>query len=346
MKLTAQQPPALLSPRSQEMNNGTLGGQIQTNTPQSMTPLPPHGHRLRDRSAAQPASFPASGKVGFAAPGILPTPDPTVASCISDEDVARQLMSLGDASNFSRGRTSNSTVDDAFSGAAEASSTGATSDSDEYSDEDAQYAKNRISDYEDDEYTRNPYIKNEFDEYDDEPKTKKIKTKMHDGPSSQHRLAKPPQGSKGKMIKARSNTFPKAAKPPHYLDLAKPPTAPSAPGQLRKVSAPLSFQHQLAADEEDLSSKPRCQRCRKSKKGCDRQRPCQRCKDAGIGVEGCISEDEGNGRKGRYGRHMGVPIKKTIEVVATDTDSQMAGTILSGMAVGQLTSEKSKKRKR
>ncbi|KJR84813.1 C6 finger domain protein [Sporothrix schenckii 1099-18] len=64
-------------------------------------------------------------------------------------------------------------------------------------------------------------------------------------------------------------------------------------------------------DVADLSSKPRCQRCRKSKKGCDRQRPCGRCRDAGIPAELCISEDEGNGRKGRYGRHMGVPVKNT-----------------------------------
>ena len=93
----------------------------------------------------------------------------------------------------------------------------------------------------------------------------------------------------------------------------KIPISPtSLPPQSRKhsVASTLNFQHQLGADEEDLSSKPRCQRCRKSKKGCDRQRPCQRCKDAGIGIEGCISEDEGNGRKGRYGRHMGVPVKK------------------------------------
>ena len=62
-------------------------------------------------------------------------------------------------------------------------------------------------------------------------------------------------------------------------------------------------------DHPDLSSQPRCQRCRKSKKGCDRQRPCGRCRDAGLSADQCISEDEGNGRKGRYGRHMGVPIK-------------------------------------
>ncbi len=60
----------------------------------------------------------------------------------------------------------------------------------------------------------------------------------------------------------------------------------------------------------DLSTQPRCQRCRRSKKGCDRQRPCGRCRDAGISAELCVSEDEGNGRKGRYGRHMGVPLKK------------------------------------
>src|ERR1700760_4376994 len=92
------------------------------------------------------------------------------------------------------------------------------------------------------------------------------------------------------------------------------PTESIEHGHQHKGSASnLSFQHfqqPLGEDEEDLSTKPRCQRCRKSKKGCDRQRPCGRCKDAGIGADGCISEDEGNGRKGRYGRHMGVPIKK------------------------------------
>ncbi|KAF8474007.1 hypothetical protein BDZ91DRAFT_345261 [Kalaharituber pfeilii] len=57
----------------------------------------------------------------------------------------------------------------------------------------------------------------------------------------------------------------------------------------------------LAQDEDPEKPKPRCQRCRKSKKGCDRQRPCQRCKDAGIGIEGCISEDETGTRRGRAG---------------------------------------------
>lgn len=50
---------------------------------------------------------------------------------------------------------------------------------------------------------------------------------------------------------------------------------------------------------DDTPQRPRCQRCRKSKKGCDRQRPCQRCKDAGIPADQCISEDEAGTRRGR-----------------------------------------------
>ena len=60
----------------------------------------------------------------------------------------------------------------------------------------------------------------------------------------------------------------------------------------------------------DSSIKPRCQRCKGSKKGCDRQRPCQRCKDAGIGIEGCISEVEDEFRKDHLDRHAGVAVKQ------------------------------------
>ncbi|KAJ3569753.1 hypothetical protein NPX13_g5975 [Xylaria arbuscula] len=74
------------------------------------------------------------GSIGYPNHGssILPTPDPTIGSCVSEEDkdVAIQLMRLGEMSNISHGRTSASTLDDTFSGKAEvASSTGATSDS-------------------------------------------------------------------------------------------------------------------------------------------------------------------------------------------------------------------------
>lgn len=81
-------------------------------------------------------------------------------------------------------------------------------------------------------------------------------------------------------------------------------------------------------DEEDLSSRPRCQRCRTSKKGCDRQRPCGHCKDAGIGPEGCMPEGDGSGRKGRYGRHMGVSVRKdssfqNIADTSSNSDNQV-----------------------
>lgn len=280
--------------------------------------------------------------------GVLPTPDPTVASCISDEDVARTLIALGDASNYSHGRTSNSTMDETFSAAADAaSSTGATSDSEEYSDADGGPKHRKYLEDEDNEYAQDN-IKGELDDYDGPPKTKKIKTKMHDGPSNGYRPKSNTSVKSGKSSKSRSNTLPKPAKP-SQPGLMKAPSAPASAGQVRKSSgSSLNFQDHLGVDEEDLSSKPRCQRCRKSKKGCDRQRPCGRCKDAGIGIDGCISEDEGNGRKGRYGRHMGVPVKRTGEgLLSEHADSDMMPFDMSADAVGmQGSPDKNKKRKR
>lgn len=347
-QLYSTNPPPVLSPQSYGHNNG-YSGAISQNGPNPLAaPVPQHGHRLRDRNSMQGGSH--NGRAGYSGQ-ILPTPDPTVASCISDEDVARTLIALGDASNFSHGRTSNSTMDDTFSGHADAaSSTGATSDSDEYSDAEGGLPKYRKQlDEGDDEYDHGALIKSEFDEYDGPPKTKKIKTKMHDGPTNGYHNVKSALGSKiVKAGKARVNTLPKPAKPATTPGLMKAPTAPATPTQHRKTSSAsstLNFQHQLGVDEEDLSSKPRCQRCRKSKKGCDRQRPCQRCKDAGIGAEGCLSEDEGNGRKGRYGRHMGVSVKKTAEQAAAEED-HAASSILTEMAAGYGSPDKSKKRKR
>ena len=169
-----------------------------------------------------------------------------------------------------------------------------------------------------------------------------------------------PKVASGGAQKSRSAGIKKVAKPskPRPASIVKKnkaPTvstgfkAPISPASLtpqsRKTSSAstLNFQHQLGADEEDLSSKPRCQRCRKSKKGCDRQRPCQRCQDAGIGADGCISEDEGNGRKGRFGRHMGVSVKKDYQDFTASQDLEVHGTTLNSMAPN---SEKGKKRKR
>lgn len=322
--------------------------------------------------------------------GILPTPDPTIASCISDEDVARQLIALGDASNFSHGRTSASTLDDAFSGVADAaSSTGATSDSGEQSEGDSQIAhgsrqklesspmlppgagkrahkhlddilpscdsSDPSSDEVDGDYEHHEAdegaVKKEFDEYtngNERALTHKIsKSKTA---KSNRRAAEP--GSSARINKANKNNSSsssrKARAPASNVALKAASVANPSSAQSRKTSSAstLNFQHQLAADEDDLSSKPRCQRCRKSKKGCDRQRPCQRCKDAGIGIEGCVSEAEGNGRKGRYGRHMGVPVKKGSDTMSEDNDFQAASAILTDLAGGQDMADKSRKRKR
>lgn len=59
-------------------------------------------------------------------------------------------------------------------------------------------------------------------------------------------------------------------------------------------------------------AKAACQRCKKHKKGCDRERPCERCRDAGIGIEGCISDDEVRRKAGR-------PKKADSMAVRTDT---------------------------
>ena len=99
----------------------------------------PDGRRSRNS-----VSFGQNGAAGNGASGILPTPDPTVGSCMSEEDkdVAIQLMRLGEMSNVSHGRTSASTMDDTFSGRADAaSSTGATSDGDSESDDGAPAAR-------------------------------------------------------------------------------------------------------------------------------------------------------------------------------------------------------------
>lgn len=269
------------------------------------------------------------------------------------------MIALGDASNFSLGRTSASTLDDAFSGVADvASSTGATSDSDEISDHDLDLPKRRRSktfstdDGADEDYKHENIIKSEeFEGSDGPPKTKKIKTKVHDGSAQGVRArsstakAAPPTKA-GPVAKVRANAMPKISKSPGGAPVMKVPSA-SVGSPARKTSASmLNFQHHLGVDEEDLSAKPRCQRCRKSKKGCDRQRPCQRCKDAGIGIEGCVSEDEGNGRKGRYGRHMGVIVKRTAEELAEENGYPKPRALATEPAYTEASSDKSRKRKR
>jgi hypothetical protein len=274
--------------------------------------------------------------------GIIPTPDPTIGSVISDEDVALQLMRLGDASNFStHGRTSTGTLDDALSGKAEAASSEEDSEDCSVADEN--------------QLTLNPFghrpvgIRNSLgsdlseNDYED----------RQDGSLKEEgdKLTPEEWYKKHKTARSMSKSSTKVRK--WKVKTSEDPASPaSLPAMSRKTSnASLNFQHfqkPFGEDEEDLSTKPRCQRCRKSKKGCDRQRPCARCRDAGIGIEGCVSEDEGNGRKGRFGRHMGVPIKKGTSEAGDSMDLDGPQTFITptAMAPPPLVSDKSKKRKR
>ncbi|KAL8656873.1 MAG: hypothetical protein Q9226_002483 [Calogaya cf. arnoldii] len=349
----------LPSPQSYGHNEYPHG--IVTNNPSYAVPLPAsHGHRLRDRSNAPRLSgqgvAPALSRPQ--AFGILPTPDPTVASCISDEDVALQLMRLGDASNISHGRTSASTLDDALSGRAEIASS-ASSDGDDES-EDVEYSSARISQmqsgsesitklaayavnghgYEADSslpvFNHTEHSGKDLDrEYQlDERKDGLFKSDPDDivNEYEQSVGAANRKTSHGKVTasskrgskpgKQRSGTSHKQAKILSVPAGAKAPLSPASvapPSRKTSSASTLNFQHHLGVDEEDLSSKPRCQRCRK---------------------KGCVSEDEGNGRKGRFGRHMGVSVKKDTPM---ELDSDVPNTSPTGLTSN---SDKSKKRKR
>lgn len=301
-----------------------------------------------------------------------------------------QLIRLGDASNFSHGRTSASTLDDGFSGAADASSTGATSDGGESDIDDAElppHSKHKLEsspmlppgairrthkqlddilpsfdstdvsgDEGDEDYRQEDghegLVKSEPDDdalyTESGPKAKKTKTRASSSVTNKSAGSKAITGKAIKSNKSRPAVVSRKPKVVPAVSTQKmaPPQMVSPIPSHRSPESEVNFQAQLAADEEDLSTKPRCQRCRKSKKGCDRQRPCQRCKDAGIGIEGCISEDEGNGRKGRYGRHMGVPVKKAMEATESNHDMPPIGSAIVAAPPLVAASDKNKKRKR
>jgi hypothetical protein len=46
--------------------------------------------------------------------------------------------------------------------------------------------------------------------------------------------------------------------------------------------------HRTEVSKDVAPQKPRCQRCRKLHRGCDRERPCGCCDSAGIGYDGCV----------------------------------------------------------
>ncbi|KAH8195003.1 hypothetical protein TruAng_010825 [Truncatella angustata] len=294
-------------------------------------------------------------------PNILPTPDPTIGSNMSEEDkdVALQLMRLGDMSNISHGRTSASTLDDTFSGNADAcSSTGATSDGE--SDNGVELPPARRQKLEMPMSTGRLYQTTEThfiaprehaeasgddadyeDGGEDGPRLNDVKPKSQKPrlPSLKTGVAKP----KSKIPKPLTNKVKKS----NSISAPGPMSPTSLPTQSRKpsIAGPGFLPGQPGEDDQpDLSTKPRCQRCRKSKKGCDRQRPCGRCRDAGLTADQCVSEDEGNGRKGRYGRHMGVPVKNSAETMLQPT-LLPAAPITAPMAPPMIGA-KDKKRKR
>ncbi|KAI2466701.1 hypothetical protein F4781DRAFT_339875 [Annulohypoxylon bovei var. microspora] len=304
------------------------------------------------------------GSIGYPGngSGILPTPDPTIGSCVSEEDkdVAIQLMRLGEMSNISHGRTSASTLDDTFSGKADiASSTGATSDADSESENELPPSRRQKLDLSGTNRKIYPTTHNHFipsrESVDASGDDADYEDGVEDGPVAGSKLNEPkpkaqqpgkPQVPGPKAIKNKAPKVPKVTKAKKVSAIAGvigPMSPASLPNQSRKpsVASTTAAPGQAGEDDQpDLSTKPRCQRCRKSKKGCDRQRPCGRCRDAGLSADQCISEDEGNGRKGRYGRHMGVPIK-TAEVPGPPTLLPAAPITAPAVA-----GDKNKKRKR
>ncbi|KAK0670793.1 hypothetical protein QBC41DRAFT_65890 [Cercophora samala] len=334
-------------------------------------PRPPlHSPHSYNNGFAHPSMYPtpssdirrSRGSFGFAAtPGMpmVATPDGTANSCMSEEDkdVAIQLMRLGEISTH--GRTSASTMDDTFSGRADAaSSTGATSEAD--SDHDVPAARRQKLDAAGHHKKVLQTTESHFvgptdgadtsgeDGYYSEgapkttmaapkPRTKLKANTLHQAKAAAAAAAaaqpKPrPQKPKVKKAPAAVTTTTAAV---NGVTAALGPMSPASLPASRKQSVVSNTAHSLTGGDDehpDLSTKPRCQRCRKSKKGCDRQRPCGRCKDAGLGADQCISEDEGNGRKGRYGRHMGVPLVK--DEVAAPVNTPTTTTLPSMIAPG------------
>lgn len=354
-------------------------GQNPFTHPQPLQSPQSHGDRYgQNPYYATPAPDNRRGRssIGYASQsgnmsGILPTPDPTVGSCMSEEDkdVAIQLMRLGDMSNISHGRTSASTLDDTFSGRADAaSSTGATSDGESESEEDLPEARRQKVDASGAmrkifHPTQSHFVPRESaeasgDDADSEdgtgdsnfvapkPKAPKVKPALPEFP-------KPAAAPAGTKPGNKASKTQKASRPPAIKTKKTPVPVPTGSGPMSPSSLPPSRKQSVTSvaalpppwgdpEQVDLSAKPRCQRCRKSKKGCDRQRPCGRCRDAGLSADQCISEDEGNGRKGRYGRHMGVPISK--EDVANPVQPSLLPAAPISMAAPPI--DKNKKRKR
>ncbi|KAI7341901.1 hypothetical protein KC336_g23303, partial [Hortaea werneckii] len=190
--------------------------------------------------------------------GILPTPDPTVGSVISDEDVALQLMRLGDPTAFSHGRTSTSTVDDALSGKAEAASSDEEDDEQEeedsrlpavprFNDVGPQRKKQRtVHEYSSDVASSDDYEDRRDTTFDD------LDSKTGSGMRKPH-TTKPKNPTKPRNATGASMPKPKhhkTASMSQHSTITKLPMSPSSlPAQSRKGSlasaSTINFQHPL-----------------------------------------------------------------------------------------------------
>lgn len=311
-----------------------------------------------------------------------------------DEEIAWQLLRLGDPSNVStRGRTSTSTIDDALSGKADGASSYGEGDSHAVSSYEGESeaetegegntvnigqpiskkpvsghksSHRRRSTKEDEPWVQNILAKADLPHWIPGMKQNDAQKGMtvadfliNNGHSKRFKESLPTElrdlvPGDGRRQQTRTKKTVARRKPTNAARTAgNPAQVPISPMSLpppsRKQSVTsMAMSAPLADGIADLSSKPRCTRCRTSKKGCDRQRPCQRCKDAGIGIEGCISEDENNGRKGRYGRHMGVPVKNA-DGLGASADESYASIETGHASPTQSTfkvSDPSRKRKR
>lgn len=312
----------------------------------------PSGHQLRASSSRVPLR--SSGVSGS---GVFPTPDPTINSVISDEDVALQLMRLGDASNWSHGRASAST-EDAVSGKAELASSEGATDVDDDDDERPLPAIKRS-------HAAGPARKKmkssmalpqSYGDYTSGEEYEDHKDANFNGNSDPIGPTAPINKTKQKAIKSKSRTNSiasksRSSKPKSKAATVKIPPSPYAQDALpRKDSVTSNTTVQPAGDGPvDLALLPRCLRCKKSKKGCDRAKPvCTRCKEAGIQEGGCIPEDEGSGRKGKYGRHVAVAVKTEVptDVSILNKDSGAASTAFNSGMPFAASGDNSKKRKR
>ncbi|EPS44725.1 hypothetical protein H072_1268 [Dactylellina haptotyla CBS 200.50] len=262
-----------------------------------------------------PSATTATGRVG------LPTPAPTIASCISDEDAAIQLMRLGEkptnnGNHHPHHMRHEYSPDVDYHGQPTPHSALLPSPVSHGYSQHASPVKTygRPLDYgqvDDDLRDGNYVASDDYQDDDDEDVPLFHKRPQQFAPSRQ--APPPPIGAmkkkltpKPKKIKKQTNNLipaPQLNAFPGYPAVMDTSfnglEAATSLANLANPDGKYIQQGVMMPPEPQENQKPRCQRCRKSKKGCDRQRPCQRCKDAGIPADQCISEDEAGTRRGR-----------------------------------------------